>query len=43
MYVSIPDEQARAAIFKQNTAKSKHDLVEEDWMVLGKESEGFSG
>lgn len=43
IYISLPDEAARAGIFKINTGKTKHTLVEEDYAQLGKDSTGYSG
>jgi len=35
IYISLPDQPARAGIFKIRTGSTKNDLTEEDWNALG--------
>lgn len=43
IYISLPDEAARTGIFKIRTGKTKHELTDDDFGQLGKDSEGYSG
>ena len=43
IYISLPDATARAHIFKNKGKKTKNSLSDEDWVVLGNESEVYSG
>lgn len=43
IYIPLPDIHARAAMFKIRLGKTPHCLTEEDFMELGKASEGYSG
>lgn len=43
IYISLPDANARAGIFRIKVGKTKHSLVEEDFIKLGELSEGYSG
>ena len=42
IYVPMPDEEARTTIIKNLVSKSKHEMTEEDWIILGKESVSFT-
>ena len=43
VYIALPDAAARAGIFKIRTGKTKNNLQESDWAMLGEQSEGYSG
>jgi len=43
IYIPLPLEGARQAMFKIHLGKTKHTLVNEDFRELGKLSEGYSG
>ena len=43
IYISLPDATARAGIFKNKGMKTKNSLSDNDWVILGNESEGYSG
>ena len=43
IYISLPDATARAGIFKNKGMKTKNSLSDNDWTILGNESEGYSG
>lgn len=43
IYISLPEQVARAGIFKLRGSKTQHTLTDEDWGVLGDVSEGYSG
>ncbi|XP_071035728.1 vacuolar protein sorting-associated protein 4 [Parasteatoda tepidariorum] len=43
IYIPLPEEMARIAIFKMNIGEIPHELNEGDFKTLGKETEGFSG
>ena len=43
IYISLPDATARAGIFKNKGKKTFNNLTEEQWAILGNQSEGYSG
>jgi vacuolar protein-sorting-associated protein 4 len=43
IYIPLPDIQARAVMFKIRLGKTPHAITEEDFMELGKATEGYSG
>jgi len=43
IYIDLPDEHARAAMFKLNLGSTPHVLSEEDIRELGRRTEGYSG
>lgn len=43
VYIPLPDEPARAFMFKLNLGGVKHNLKEEDFRHLGRMTEGYSG
>ncbi|XP_042903156.2 vacuolar protein sorting-associated protein 4-like isoform X2 [Parasteatoda tepidariorum] len=43
IYIPLPEEMARTAIFKLNIGDTPNELNEDDFKTLGKETEGFSG
>ncbi|CAG0888988.1 unnamed protein product [Cyprideis torosa] len=43
IYIPLPESHARADIFKIHIGNTPHSLSEEDFKVLGKKTEGYSG
>lgn len=43
IYIPLPDIQARVGQFKIRLGKTPHGLTEDDFMELGRASEGYSG
>jgi len=43
VYIPLPDEHARARMFKLNLGNTPNSLTEEDYNELGAQTEGFSG
>ena len=43
IYIPLPDESARAHMFKVHVGETPHDLAADDFASLGAQSEGFSG
>jgi vacuolar protein-sorting-associated protein 4 len=43
IYIPLPDIQARTVMFKLRLGKTPNKLTEEDFLELGKASEGYSG
>jgi vacuolar protein-sorting-associated protein 4 len=43
IYIPLPDEKARAHMFKVHVGDTPHDLTDADFQSLGAQSEGFSG
>ena len=43
IYIPLPDAAARAGIFKLKTGKTVNNLQADDWVMLGEQSEGYSG
>lgn len=43
IYIPLPDFEARLYLLKHKMKKEKHNLTEEDFIEIGKKSEGFSG
>jgi len=43
IYIDLPDEHARAHMFKMNLGSTPHLLQEHDFKELGKRTEGYSG
>lgn len=43
IYIPLPDEMARRELFRLNVKKTKHTLVEEDFIELAKRTENYSG
>ena len=43
IYIPLPDEEARKAMFKIHFGKEMHELTDEDFDYLAKHTEGFSG
>lgn len=43
IYIPLPDIHARTAMFKIRLGKTPNELSEEDFIELGKTSEGYSG
>lgn len=42
IYITLPDANARAGIFKNRGSKTKNNLTETDYIQLGEMSEGYS-
>lgn len=43
IYISLPDEYSRKEIVRHHLGKTPHELTEEDFEEIGKETDGFSG
>jgi len=43
IYIPLPEENARTGMFKLNLGTTGHSLTEEDFRLLGKNTEGYSG
>ena len=43
IYIPLPDEHARAHMFKVHVGETPHELTDADFQSLGAQSEGFSG
>jgi len=43
IYISLPDANARAGIFRNKCGKTRNNLTEQDFVQLGELSEGYSG
>lgn len=43
IYIPLPDAQARTAMFKLRLGSTPNNLSEEDFIELGKTSDGYSG
>ena len=43
IYIPLPDEAARAHMFKVHLGETPHDLTHQDYDRLGSQAEGFSG
>lgn len=43
IYIQLPDANARAGIFKIKIGKTRHNLTDDDFRILGEETEGYSG
>jgi vacuolar protein-sorting-associated protein 4 len=43
IYIPLPEESARAHMFKVHVGETPHDLTADDFASLGAQSEGFSG
>lgn len=43
IYIDLPEEHARAEMFKLNLGDTPHVLTEQDIRVLGQKTEGYSG
>lgn len=43
IYIPLPDEQARRELFKLNLAKTNHTLTDEDFVLLAKRTDNYSG
>ncbi|XP_022341531.2 uncharacterized protein LOC111135601 [Crassostrea virginica] len=43
IFIPLPDKEARIALMKIHTKDNKVVLSEEDWGVLGEQTEGYSG
>lgn len=43
VYISLPDGRARAHMFKVHVGKTPHSLTDNDFMYLGKATDGFTG
>jgi vacuolar protein-sorting-associated protein 4 len=43
LYIPLPDEEARAEMFKIHVGESMAELTEEDYAKLGKQTDGLSG
>jgi vacuolar protein-sorting-associated protein 4 len=43
IYIPLPDGNARTEIFRINLKKVQHTLEKDDFVYLGKETEGYSG
>jgi len=43
IYIDLPEEHARADLFKLNLGNTPHMLTEEDIRVLGQRTDGYSG
>lgn len=43
IYIPLPEEQARAIMFKLHLGNTRHTLTEEDFKKLAMSTEGYSG
>lgn len=43
IYIPLPEEHARSFMFKLHLGSTPNDLTEEDFITLGKRTEGYSG
>lgn len=43
IYISLPDEYSRKEIVRHHLGKTPHELTEEEFEEIGKETDGFSG
>lgn len=43
IYIPLPDEAARRELFKLNINKTKHSLTDEDFVLLAKKTDNYSG
>eukprot|EP00891_Asterochloris_glomerata_P002717 jgi/Astpho2/2717/Aster-00903 len=43
IYIALPEEKARAHMFKVHLGDTPHNLTQQDFMELAKRTEGFSG
>lgn len=43
IYIPLPEENARRELFKLNINKTNHSLTEEDFVLLAKRTENYSG
>jgi vacuolar protein-sorting-associated protein 4 len=43
IYIPLPEQNARTAMFKLHVNTMKHNLTSEDFRQLGRDSEGYSG
>lgn len=43
IYIPLPDEIARRELFKMNINKTNHSLTEQDFILLAKRTENYSG
>ncbi|KAE8294540.1 Vacuolar protein sorting-associated protein 4B [Larimichthys crocea] len=43
IYIPLPEEHARSFMFKLHLGSTPNDLTEEDFAILGKKTEGYSG
>ncbi|KAM3619998.1 uncharacterized protein V6R79_016852 [Siganus canaliculatus] len=43
IYIPLPEEHARSFMFKLNLGSTPNNLSEEDFITLGKKTEGYSG
>lgn len=43
IYIPLPDEMARRELFKLNINKTKHSLVDDDFVELAKRTDNYSG
>lgn len=43
VYIPLPEEHARTAMFKIHLGNTPHSLIDQDFEALGKSTEGYSG
>lgn len=43
IYIPLPEDHARAAMFKLHLGSTPNDLKESDYRELGKKTDGYSG
>src|SRR5258708_7032289 len=43
IYIPLPEAHARSAIFKMTVGNTPNSLTDDDFKVLGKKTDGFSG
>lgn len=43
IYIPLPEEHARSFMFKLNLGSTSNNLTEEDFITLGKKTDGYSG
>lgn len=43
IYISLPDEVSRSAIIQHHVGQTPHEITEEEFMDLAKETDGYSG
>lgn len=43
IYIPLPEEHARSFMFKLHLGSTPNNLTEEDYVTLGKKTDGYSG
>lgn len=43
IYIPLPEEHARSFMFKLHLGSTPSELIESDYVTLGKKTEGYSG